>query len=108
VVTALYTRFRKSELLLLRWEHVDFRHHLITVAAAYVKNSETRSIPMTATLTEALHVLQGEAEQSNPVFLTHTGTLYRHTAKVFGAACRRAGLTDVTLHDLRYTSPHSW
>jgi integrase len=37
------------------------------------------------------------------VFLTHKGTPYRHIAKVFGAACRRAGLTDVTFHDLRHT-----
>jgi integrase len=104
VITALHTGFRKSELLALRWEHVDFRHHLITVEAAYAKNGETRGIPMTATLTGALHALKGcEAEPSAPVFLTHRGTPYRHIAKVFGSACRRAGLTDVTLHDLRHT-----
>jgi integrase len=103
VITALHTGFRKSELLALRWEHVDFRHHLITVEAAYAKNGETRSIPMTATLTETLRVLKGKGEPSTPVFLTHTGTPYRHIAKVFGAACRRAELTDVTFHDLRHT-----
>jgi len=103
VITALHTGFRKSELLALRWEHVDFRHHLITVEAAYAKNGETRGIPMTATLTETLRALQGETAPSAPVFRTHEGTPYRHIAKVFGAACRRAGLTDVTLHDLRHT-----
>jgi len=103
VVTALHTGFRKSELLALRWEHVDFRHHLITVEAAYAKNGETRGIPMTATLTETLRTLQDEVEPSAPVFRTHEGTPYRHIAKVFGAACRRAGLTDVTFHDLRHT-----
>jgi len=89
--------------LALRWEHVDFRHHLITVEAAYAKNGETRSIPMTATLTETLRVLKGEAKLSIPVFLTHEGTPYRHIAKVFGSACRRAELTDMTFHDLRHT-----
>jgi len=103
VITGLHTGFRKSELLALRWEHVDFRHHLITVEAAYAKNGETRSIPMTATLTETLRALKGEAKPSAPVFLAHTGTPYQHIAKVFGAACRRAGLTDVTFHDLRHT-----
>jgi len=103
VITALHTGFRKSELLALRWEHVDFRHSLITVEAAYAKNGETRSIPMTATLTETLRVLKGEAEAAVSVFRTHEGTPYRHIAKVFGAACRRAGLTDVTFHDLRHT-----
>jgi integrase len=103
VITALHTGFRKSELLSLRWEHVDFQHRLIIVEAAYVKNGETRSIPMTATLIETLRPLQEEAEPSNPVFLTHAGTPYRHIAKVFATACRRAGLTDVTFHDLRHT-----
>jgi len=103
VITALHTGFRKSALLALRWEHVDFRHHLITVEPAYAKNGETRSTPMTATLTETLRALQDEVEPSAPVFRTHEGTPYRHIAKVFGAACRRAGLTDVTFHDLRYT-----
>lgn len=103
VITALHTGFRKSELLALRWEHVDVRHHLITVEAAYAKNGETRSIPMTATLTETLCALKSEAGPSTAVFRTHEGTPYRHIAKVFGAACRRAGLTDVTFHDLRHT-----
>jgi len=103
VITALHTGFRKSELLTLRWEHVDFRHHLITVEAAYAKNGETRGIPMTATLLETLQTLQDKAEPSTAVFRTHEGTAYRHIAKVFGTACRRAGLTDVTFHDLRHT-----
>ena len=37
------------------------------------------------------------------MFRTHEGTPYRHIAKVFGTACRRAGLTDATFDDLRHT-----
>jgi integrase len=103
VITALHTGCRKSELLTLRWEHVDFRHHLITVEAAYAKNGETRSIPMTGTLTNTLQALKGEAEPAASVFLTHAETPYRHIAKVFGTACRQALLADVTFHDLRHT-----
>ena len=58
---------------------------------------------MTATLTETLRPLKGEVEPSVSVFRTHAGTPYQHIAKVFGAACRRAELTDVTFHDLRHT-----
>jgi integrase len=101
VVTALHTGFRKSELLSLHWAQVDFRHRLLTGDAAYVKNGETRSVPMTATLYDTLRPLQADA--ALPVFLTHNGTPYRHIAKVFDATCRRAGLTDVTFHDLRHT-----
>ena len=58
---------------------------------------------MTATLTETLRPLQREAEPSARVFRTSQGTPYWHIAEVFGTACKRTGLTDVTLHDLRHT-----
>ena len=58
---------------------------------------------MTATLTETLRELKGNAEPSTAVFLTHKGTPYRQIAIVFGVACQRAGLTDVTFHALRHT-----
>jgi integrase len=103
VLTALHTGFRKSELLSLTWQDVDFSGRLITVHASYAKNGETRSIPMTATVKEALYALKQDANPTTPVFLTHNGTPYRHIAKVFDAACQRAGLTDVTFHDLRHT-----
>jgi integrase len=45
MITALHTGFRKSELLSLRWKHVELWHQPIIVEATYVKNGETRSIP---------------------------------------------------------------
>jgi len=51
VITALHTGFRKSELLSLTWQDVDFQRRMITVQASYAKNGETRSIPMTVTVT---------------------------------------------------------
>lgn len=103
VLAALHTGFRKSELLSLTWQDIDFQHGMMTVQASYAKNGETRSIPMTATVTAALQTLRRDDTPTTPVFLTHHGTPYHHTAKVFNAACRRAGLDDVTFHDLRHT-----
>jgi integrase len=103
VVTALHTGFRKSELLSLTWSNVDFRQRLITVEAAYAKNGEARSVPMTNTLTETLQALRRDGDSSGAVFLTRHGTPYRHVSKNFTRACSRIGLTDVTFHDLRHT-----
>jgi integrase len=61
VMTALHTGFRKSELLSLRWENIDFRNRLIKVDAAYTKTYEARSIPMTETLTATLKSLKMSA-----------------------------------------------
>jgi integrase len=103
VLTALYTGFRLSELLSLTWQDVDFSRRLMTVQAAYAKNGETRSAPMTATVTEALQTLPQALHSPMSVFLTRKGTPYRYLTKVFNTACRKAGLTDVTFHNLRHT-----
>ena len=58
VITALHTGFRKSELLSLKWESIDFRHHLVKVEAAYTKTHEARSVPMSETLTATLNHLK--------------------------------------------------
>jgi integrase len=103
VITALHTGFRKSEILSLAWGNVNFRQRTITVEAAYAKNGEARSVPMTERLTETLRELPGKDNASNAVFLTRMGTPYRRIAKNFARACNRAGLTDVTFHELRHT-----
>jgi integrase len=99
VITALHTGFRKSELLSLQWSHVDFRHRLIKVEAAYTKTYEARSIPMNETLTARLKQLKmhGGHDPMASVFR------YRQMTKTFARAVARAGLTDFTFHDLRHT-----
>jgi integrase len=103
VMTALHTGLRTSELLALTWQDVDFQRRTITVQASYAKNGETRSVPMTATVFTALRALSGAAAPSAAVFVTARGTPYRTLRKVFLDACRRAGVTEVTFHDLRHT-----
>ena len=103
VLTVLHTGFRKSELLSLTWQDVDFQRRMITVQASYAKNGETRSIPMTATVTTTLRALQPTTASTAAVFLNHQGAPYRNLRNVFVAACRRGGVTDVTFHDLRHT-----
>src|SRR5215831_12955318 len=58
VLTALHTGFRKSELLSLTWDEVDFLHRVITVRAAYAKNGEARSVPMNDVLTATLKAIR--------------------------------------------------
>jgi integrase len=103
VITGLYTGFRKSEVLSLTWANVDFQHRLITVGAAYAKNRETRSVPMTLVLTETLQAIRISADQQAPVFLNSKGTPYRDISTAFQTAVRRAGLRDVSFHTTRHT-----
>jgi integrase len=103
VITALHTGFRKSELLCLTWADVDFVRQTLTVRAAYTKNGETRSVPMTAVLTDTLKAIRINAAPTAPVFRTREGQPYRHISTAFGTAMRRAGVMDFTFHDLRHT-----
>ena len=103
VIAALHTGFRKSELLSLTWGNVDFRHLLITVRAAYAKNGEARSVPMTSMLTETLKTIRINGDPTAPVFRARDGSWYRDISTAFATAVRRAGIVDFTFHDLRHT-----
>jgi len=55
VIVALHTGMRKSEILGLRWQDIDFAPRTITVRQT--KNNEPKIIPMNRTLYEELQQL---------------------------------------------------
>ena len=103
VITALHTGFGTSELLSLTWGDIDFRRRVITVRAAYVKNSESRSVPMNDVLTTTLKAVKMEVSIEGSVFRTPKGRPCRNFRTAFERAVQQAGLEDFTFHDLRYT-----
>jgi len=103
VITALHTGFRKSELLSLRWEHVDFQNRLIKVEAAYAKNGEARTVPMNSVLTTTLMAIKIGDDSKAPVFQSREGRPYRGFRRAFETAVRRAEIRNFTFHDLRHT-----
>jgi integrase len=103
ILTALHTGFRTSELLSLTWADVDFARGVITVRAAYVKNSESRSIPMNDVLTATLKAVKIESDAGEAVFHTPQGRPCRNFRTAFEQAVQKAGLEDFTFHDLRHT-----
>lgn len=89
----------KSEALTLRWADVDVMRKTLTVAAAYAKNGTSRTVNLNSTVLAALMQLPRRSEF---VFAKPNGTPY-HAIRGFRGACRRAGLTDVTVHTTRHT-----
>lgn len=102
VVTAIHTGLRRSELLSLSWNNINFEHRLVTVEAAYSKHGEARSVPMSLRLTQTLEPIRISALNA-PVFLNNEGKPYRDITTSFNSAVRRAGIQDFTFHDLRHT-----
>jgi integrase len=89
----------KSEALTLRWADVDVGRKTLTVAAAYAKSGTSRTVSLNSVVLAALTRLP---QISDFVFAKPNGKPY-HAIRGFRAACRRAGLTDVTPHSTRHT-----
>ena len=102
VVMALHSGFRKSALLSLTWEEIDFATQSIAVQAAYAKNGESHSVPMNDVLTATLEGVRITSTVIGSVFRSRKGTppFFR---SVFERAVRKAAIHDFTFHDLRHT-----
>ena len=74
VVMALHSGFRKSALLSLTWEEIDFATQSIAVQAAYAKNGESHSAPMNDVLTATLEGVRITSTVMGPVFRSRKGT----------------------------------
>ena len=103
MIAALHTGFRKSELLSLTWQDVDFGRRMTTVRAAYAKNGESRSVPMNEVLTDTLRAVKANQTADAAVFCNRVGKPYRSFRTAFESARQKAGIVDFKFHDLRHT-----
>lgn len=99
---ACNTGLRKGEILALTWSQVDFGRAIMTIEAAQSKSRKRRSVPLNR---EALAALKSRAAACDGSVYVFCHGQHRITdiKKGFGAACRRAGLSDVTPHTCRHT-----
>lgn len=92
VIIALNTGLRKSEILNLKWDDIDFRNGYITVQQT--KNNEKRVIPMNQTIRQILKELRRENDYLFPI---------KDCKKSFKTALIKSGIKDFRFHDLRHT-----
>lgn len=104
---ALNTGMRRGEMLGRDWARVDLRANLIHLGAEHTKSAKRRSIPLNAEAREAiLRRARFRAEHcpgSMWVFCMRSGTRVGDVKRSFATACRRAGVADFRVHDLRHT-----
>ena len=96
---AAMTGLRISEILLMKWENIDFETGRVVLPAT---KTGRRIAPLAAPVLELLEQLP--RINGNPwVFAAGRGaaTTYRTARAVFAEAATAAGLPDVRLHDLR-------
>lgn len=100
VVTALNTGMRLREILNLKWPDISMAHR--TVRVEKTKNNERRIIPMNENLYRELAKLDPSPDRGY-IFCRKDGKPYTEIYVGFKSACKRAGISDFTFHDLRHT-----
>jgi integrase len=106
VVFLLHTGARLSEALRLDWSNVDLKARRIVFMNT--KNGEARGVPLND---DAFLALANLPHREGHVFLTPAGRPYYDSGglggspikRAFKTACRRAGIENLRVHDLRHT-----
>ena len=93
---------RKVELLKLQWQDVDMRRREVTLNKT--KNGESRVVPMTPDVFELSMELWNDRRLDTQQVFLYKERPWMNTRTAFAAACRRAGITGLRLHDLRHTA----
>ncbi len=105
VIVAVHTGMRKSEVLGLRRDQVDFEQGIITLTDT--KNSERRDIPMNETVKATLRAIDGTSTEFCRTFYFASrikrGSPYHWIDMSFHEALRKSKIEDFRFHDLRHT-----
>lgn len=104
---AVNTGCRKEEMLGLEWRRVDLHNRLIHLEGQHTKAGKRRSIPINQGALSALLSRQAFRSRYCPaspwVFARSDGERAVSIRVGFENACKRAGITDFVIHDLRHT-----
>jgi len=109
---ALNTGCRKGELLNLKWENIDFSTRLLHLEET--KSGEWQTVPINEEARKVLVRRMRLRDENCPntpwVFFhltsalnTNVGDRVKNVRKAFSTACRRAGIDNFHIHDLRHT-----
>lgn len=103
IVLGVVTMLRRSNLLGLRTDWIDFERRWLTIPARFMKGERGRkqslSVPLCDVAMRAIGRPKGEYVFENP--RTHTGT--KEIRKSLTTLCANAGIREISHHDLRTT-----
>ena len=100
-ITALNTGLRKSNILQLMWEQVNFELKHIEILEN--KGNKHLIIPLNKKMLELLRELHYEGAKGHIFVNPKTGTYYKDIKKAWHSALKEAGIENFRFHDLRHT-----
>jgi integrase len=93
---------RRGELIKLEWPDVDMKRREFTLR--YTKNLEPRTVPMTPEIYKVFVDLWRERRLDTQRVFLYKGQPLKSIRTAYHAACRRAGITNLWIHDFRHTA----
>src|SRR5262249_43288006 len=108
ILLALYTGRRKEAILALRWHQVDLAHGVIDFRKPAEAETNKRRGRVKIPRKLLGHLKRARRRGTDIGYVLHIdGQRIGNIKKSFAAACKRAGLDDVTPHVLKHTAA-SW
>ena len=98
MIVGFHTGMRAREMMELEWSRVDLTRKTALLDSNHTKTRKRRAIPLHEGVIEAMLRCKERYEDSGMVF----GGV-KSFRKGFEAACRRAGVKDFSIHDMRHT-----
>lgn len=106
VICALTTGLRKSNILNLKWENINFEMGFIEILKQENKGKKEIKIPLSSKLKVELEKIG--IKDKGFIFVSHRGDKpYTNIDEGFKQACNRAGIQNFRFHDLRHTDRKS-
>ena len=103
---AILTGLRREEQFSLEWSNVDLRNKVLTIPRS--KHGDTRHVPLSYEAIELLKAIRTETRVMSPWCFPSENHLTRLDPqnfynRVYVPALKKAGIEEITWHDLRHT-----
>ena len=102
LLTAYHLGQRLGEILNLTWDRVDLHRGIITLRAVDTKTNKPRQVPMTPHVKATLIELSKVRDIAHKHVFVYQRNPVREVKTAFRTACRKAGIENFRLHDLRH------
>ena len=106
-ICALHTGMRKSEIITLTWNNVDFDKNFILIDQTNSKSKKQRIITINSMLRKLLLEIRIQSLGTEFVFLNSDGLPYKRQDslnRAFQLALKKANIIGLRFHDLRHTA----
>lgn len=106
ILVALHTGLRRGEFLGLEWTRVDLKNRIIYLDPEHQKTKKHSTVPLNGPARDALlrrAAYRASTCPDSPWVFTKKGEPIDSIKKSFATACRKAGISNFRIHDLRHT-----